>query len=101
MVPCTTTVPSLEDGRPRGATEDCTAVLASIGTAYHPACEAEVARAEEGAAVDLADAVVKAYRRRADADEEVDGGTKRLGGDRWVRMGCEGTERSAEWGCEM
>lgn len=36
-------------------------MLASIGTAYHPACEAEVARAEEGAAVDLADAVVKVY----------------------------------------
>ena len=52
-----------------GAIEDCTAVLEIIGVDFHPAREAKVEREECGAGVDLAGAVVKAYRRRAEAYE--------------------------------
>lgn len=62
-------VTRLKTGDHTGAIEDCSAVLAIIGPTYHPAREAKVTRAEEGAMVDLADAVVKAYRRRAEAFE--------------------------------
>lgn len=62
-------VTRLKTGDHAGAIEDCSAVLAIIGPTYHPAREAKVTRAEEGATVDLADAVVKAYRRRAEAFE--------------------------------
>ncbi len=59
----------LKNGDATGAVEDCTAVVALIGPAYHPTREAKVAREDEGASVDLADGLVKAYRRRAEAHE--------------------------------
>ncbi|KAI1795036.1 hypothetical protein LXA43DRAFT_1110417 [Ganoderma leucocontextum] len=59
----------LKNGDASGAVEDCTAVIALIGSAYHPAREAKVAREDEGASVDLADGLVKAYKRRAEAYE--------------------------------
>ncbi|PIL37590.1 hypothetical protein GSI_01284 [Ganoderma sinense ZZ0214-1] len=59
----------LKNGDAPGAVDDCTAVIALIGQGYHPAREAKVVREEEGAGVELADALVKAYRRRAEAHE--------------------------------
>ena len=59
----------LKNGDASGAVEDCTSVITLIGPAYHPAREAKVAREDEGAGVDLADGLVKAYRRRAEAHE--------------------------------
>ncbi|EJF62200.1 hypothetical protein BD309DRAFT_1008724 [Dichomitus squalens] len=59
----------LKTGDASGAIEDCTAVISLIGEGYHPAREAKVTREDEGAGVDLADGLVKAYRRRAEAYE--------------------------------
>lgn len=59
----------IKTGDHSGAIEDCTAVLNMIGPSYHPAREAKVAKEDEGASVDLADAYVKALRRRAEAYE--------------------------------
>ncbi|KAI0089293.1 hypothetical protein BDY19DRAFT_889810 [Irpex rosettiformis] len=59
----------IKTGDHGGAVEDCTTVLKIIGVGYHPAREAKVTKEEEGAAVDLADAYVKALRRRAEAYE--------------------------------
>ncbi|KAI0677665.1 hypothetical protein C8Q78DRAFT_1089796 [Trametes maxima] len=59
----------LKTGDHAGAIEDCTAAIALVGAGYHPAREAKVVREDEGAAVDLADALVKAWRRRAEAHE--------------------------------
>ncbi|KAI5117503.1 hypothetical protein M0805_009672 [Coniferiporia weirii] len=59
----------IKTGDHSGAVEDCTTVLSIIGLGYHPAREAKVSREEEGASVDLADALLKAYRRRAEAYE--------------------------------
>ncbi|OCB84440.1 hypothetical protein A7U60_g8426 [Sanghuangporus baumii] len=56
-------------GEHSGAVEDCTTVVSIIGPDYHPAQEAKVTREEEGASVDLADALLKAFRRRAEAYE--------------------------------
>ncbi|KAL5527302.1 hypothetical protein ACEPAG_6093 [Sanghuangporus baumii] len=56
-------------GEHSGAVEDCTTVVSIIGPDYHPAREAKVSREEEGASVDLADALLKAFRRRAEAYE--------------------------------
>ena len=56
-------------GEHSGAVEDCTAVISIIGLDYHPSQEAKVTREEEGASVDLADALLKALRRRAEALE--------------------------------
>ncbi|KAL5488135.1 SWA2 [Sanghuangporus weigelae] len=56
-------------GEHSGAVEDCTTVVSIIGPDYHPAREAKVTREEEGASVDLADALLKAFRRRAEAYE--------------------------------
>ncbi|KAH9179527.1 hypothetical protein EDB89DRAFT_2062591 [Lactarius sanguifluus] len=52
-----------------GAIEDFTAVIALVGPSYHPAREAKVTREEDGAGVDLGDALGKAWRRRAEAYE--------------------------------
>ncbi|KAI0691386.1 hypothetical protein BC835DRAFT_1417145 [Cytidiella melzeri] len=59
----------IKTGDYTGAVEDCTIVLKLIGPGYHPALEAKVTKEEEGAGVDLADAYVKALRRRAEAYE--------------------------------
>ncbi|KAH9854938.1 hypothetical protein C2E23DRAFT_774759 [Lenzites betulinus] len=59
----------LKTGDHAGAVEDCTAVISLIGAGYHPAREAKVSREEDGASVDLADGLVKAWRRRAEAHE--------------------------------
>ena len=59
----------LKTGNMSGAIEDFTAVIALVGPSYHPAREAKVAREEEGAGVDLGDALGKAWRRRAEAYE--------------------------------
>ncbi|TFK94867.1 hypothetical protein K466DRAFT_535010 [Polyporus arcularius HHB13444] len=59
----------LKNGDAAGAIEDCTVVIDLIGPAYHPAKEAKVTREDEGAGVDLADGLIKAWRRRAEAYE--------------------------------
>ncbi|KAI0722509.1 hypothetical protein C8Q76DRAFT_766779 [Earliella scabrosa] len=59
----------LKTGDASGAIADCTLVINLIGPSYHPAREAKVARDDEGAGVDLADGLVKAWRRRAEAYE--------------------------------
>ena len=59
----------LKTGNMSGAIEDCTTVITIIGPSYHPAREAKVTREEDGAGVDLGDALTKAWRRRAEAYE--------------------------------
>ncbi|KAI8982783.1 hypothetical protein BD414DRAFT_491121 [Trametes punicea] len=59
----------LKTGDHAGAIEDCSAVIDLIGPAYHPSREARVASVEDGAGVDLADGLVKAWWRRAEAYE--------------------------------
>ena len=59
----------MRTGNMSGAIEDCTAAITIIGPSYHPAREAKVTREEDGAGVDLGDALVKAWRRRAEAYE--------------------------------
>jgi tetratricopeptide (TPR) repeat protein len=59
----------IKTGDTTGAVDDCTTVLKIIGPGYHPAREAKVTKEDEGASVDLADAYVKALRRRAEAYE--------------------------------
>lgn len=59
----------IKTGDHTGAVDDCTTVLKLIGPGYHPAREAKVSLENEGAGVDLADAYVKALRRRAEAYE--------------------------------
>ncbi|TFY66926.1 hypothetical protein EVG20_g4179 [Dentipellis fragilis] len=59
----------LKTGDTSGAIEDSTTVITMIGTSYHPSREAKVTKEEDGASVDLADALVKAWRRRAEAYE--------------------------------
>jgi len=59
----------LKTGNSSGAIEDCTAVIRIIDPSYHPAREAKVTKDEDGAGVDLGDALVKAWRRRAEAYE--------------------------------
>ncbi|KAH8092472.1 hypothetical protein BXZ70DRAFT_951043 [Cristinia sonorae] len=59
----------IKTGDHSGAIEDCTTVITLIGASYHPAREAKVTKEDEGASVDLADGLVKAYRRRAEAYE--------------------------------
>jgi len=44
-------------------------VIALVGPSYHPAREAKVTREEDGAGVDLGDALGKAWHRRAEAYE--------------------------------
>ncbi|TDL17117.1 hypothetical protein BD410DRAFT_831650 [Rickenella mellea] len=61
----------LKTGDHAGSANDCSAVLALVGvdSGYHPARERKVERAEDGGGVDLGEAVVKAYKRRAEAME--------------------------------
>ena len=59
----------IKTGEYSGAIDDCTIVLKIIGSSYHPSREAKVTKEDEGASVDLADAYVKALRRRAEAQE--------------------------------
>ena len=59
----------LKTGNMSGGIEDFTAVIALVGSSYHPAREAKVTREEDGAGVDLGDALGKAWRRRAEAYE--------------------------------
>ena len=59
----------LKTGNMPGAIEDFTAVIALVGPSYHPAREAKVTREEDGAGVDLGDALGKAWRRRAETYE--------------------------------
>ncbi|KAL7282710.1 hypothetical protein ACG7TL_004184 [Trametes sanguinea] len=59
----------IKTGDHTGAIEDCTTVINLIGPSYHPAREAKVTLPEDGAGVDLADGLVKAWWRRAEAFE--------------------------------
>lgn len=59
----------LKTGNMSGAIEDCTTVISVIGPSYHPSREAKLTKEDEGATVDLADALVKAWKRRAEAYE--------------------------------
>ncbi|KZT29562.1 hypothetical protein NEOLEDRAFT_1056517 [Neolentinus lepideus HHB14362 ss-1] len=59
----------LKTGNHNGAVEDCTAVIDIVGEGYHPAKEAKVSGEAEGAGVDLADGLAKAWKRRAEAYE--------------------------------
>ncbi|KAI0751185.1 hypothetical protein C8Q80DRAFT_1268465 [Daedaleopsis nitida] len=59
----------LKTGDSQGAVQDCTLVVNLIGPSYHPAREAKVTREDQGASVDLADGLIKAWRRRAEAYE--------------------------------
>ena len=58
----------LKLGEPRGAAEDCTIVITIIGPSYHPSKEAPLP-AEIASEVKLADAMVKAMTKRAQAWE--------------------------------
>ena len=59
----------IKTGEHGAAADDCSAAIAIIGMDYHPAKEEKVTKEDEGASVDLADALLKAYRRRAEAYE--------------------------------
>ncbi|KAF7975610.1 hypothetical protein HWV62_9191 [Athelia sp. TMB] len=59
----------IKTGNMTGAVDDCTAVVEIIGTDYHPSREKKVEREDCGSSVDLGDALVKAFRRRAEAWE--------------------------------
>jgi tetratricopeptide (TPR) repeat protein len=59
----------LKTGDYSGTVDDSSYVIKLIGASYHPAREAKVTTDEEGAGVDLADGLMKAYRRRAEAYE--------------------------------
>ncbi|KAL1944085.1 hypothetical protein VTO73DRAFT_3270 [Trametes versicolor] len=59
----------IKTGDHGGAIEDSTTVIELIGAAYHPAREEKITRVEDGAGVDLADGLVKAWWRRAEAYE--------------------------------
>lgn len=59
----------IKTGDHSGAIEDSSAVIALVGASYHPSREVKVTREDEGAGVDLADALVKALWRRAEAYE--------------------------------
>ncbi|EGO02318.1 hypothetical protein SERLA73DRAFT_166772 [Serpula lacrymans var. lacrymans S7.3] len=59
----------LKTGNHTAAVDDCSAVIKIIGVSYHPAREAKVVREEDGSGADLADGLVKAWKRRAEAYE--------------------------------
>ena len=59
----------LKIGDYTGAVHDCSTVISHIGPAYNPQTEDSVKKEEEGASVQLADALVKAWKRRAEAHE--------------------------------
>ncbi|KAF5369691.1 hypothetical protein D9615_010167 [Tricholomella constricta] len=59
----------LRTGDHAGAVADAGLVVELVGVGYHPAREVRVEREEEGAGVELGDALVKALKRRAEAWE--------------------------------
>ena len=59
----------LKTGEYSGTVEDCSFVISLIGPSYHPQREAKVTEENEGSGVDLADGLMKAYKRRAEAYE--------------------------------
>ncbi|GBE80235.1 hypothetical protein SCP_0214450 [Sparassis crispa] len=79
----------IKTGEHTGAIEDCTNVISIIGLNYHPAREEKVTKEDEGAGIDLADGLMKAFRRRAEAYE---------GKEKWdlARQDWE-TIAAAEW----
>jgi len=59
----------LKTGEYSGTVEDCSLVISLIGPSYHPQREAKVTEENEGSGVDLADGLMKAHKRRAEAYE--------------------------------
>lgn len=59
----------LKTGEHSGTIADCSLVISLIGPSYHPQREAKVTEENEGSGVDLADGLMKAYKRRAEAYE--------------------------------
>ena len=59
----------LKTGEHSGTIEDCSFVISLIGPSYHPQREAKVTEENEGSGVDLADGLMKARKRRAEAYE--------------------------------
>jgi hypothetical protein len=59
----------IKTGDCTGAVEDCNIVINLIGPTYHPNREAKITNESEGAGVDLADGLIKAWKRRAEANE--------------------------------
>ena len=59
----------LKTGEHSGTIEDCSFVISLIGPSYHPQREAKVTKEDEGSGVDLADGLMKGYKRRAEAYE--------------------------------
>ena len=59
----------LKTGEHSGTVEDCSFIISLIGPSYHPQREAKVTEENEGSGVDLADGLMKAYKRRAEAYE--------------------------------
>ncbi|KDQ63933.1 hypothetical protein JAAARDRAFT_27601 [Jaapia argillacea MUCL 33604] len=77
----------LKTGDYTGAIEDATFVIELVGVSYKPGSEERVEREEEGGGVELGEGLVKAFRRRAEAEE---------GKEKWEEAG-----RDWEWvaGC--
>lgn len=59
----------LKTGEHSGTIEDCSFVISLIGPSYHPQWEEKVTEGNEGSGVDLADSLMKAHKRRAEAHE--------------------------------
>lgn len=59
----------LKTGEYSGTIADCSLVISLIGPSYHPQREAKVTEENEGSGVDLADGLMKAHKRRAEAYE--------------------------------
>ena len=59
----------LKTGEYSGTIEDCSFVISLIRPSYHPQREVKVTEENEGSEVDLADGLMKAYKRRAEAYE--------------------------------
>ena len=59
----------LKTGEHSGTIEDCSFVISLIGPSYHPQREAKITEENEGSGVDLADGLMKAHKRRAEAYE--------------------------------
>ncbi|KAG6866605.1 hypothetical protein C0991_000715 [Blastosporella zonata] len=79
----------LRTGDHTGAGTDAGVVVELVGAGYHPQREAKVDREDEGAGVDLGDALVKAVKRRAEAWE---------GREKWEEAGKDwGMLAGLEW----
>lgn len=59
----------LKIGDHSGAIDDCSAVINIIGLPYNPARETKVVNEIEGTSINFSDALLKAFRRRAEAYE--------------------------------